>query len=484
MSIIERIKDKIEAVFKDNNKNSKKNCNNRNDVISVSTSVPVREDHDSPHAVKMGPPSDRQSATPSLASELSSESGVLTTAQRAILEQITRSSTSAQRLVIRAQIILTYAQGLAKCQVAKKLKSDRKTVRKWCGRWGEVRDLSAKLESEEIPEKAYRAVIAEALNDASRSGAPVTFTAEQVTHIVALACEIQDGSDGAVSHQTTQHLADEAVKRGFVESVSRSSVGRFLREADLKPHLSRYQLNAPDKNTEEFTQEVRDVCNLYRKTPELHQKGAHVMSTDEKPGIQALERCHNTHPTCPDGIRTQELREYNYERHGTLCLIANFEVATGHIVAPTLGPTRTEKDFVRHIAQTVSRDPQGRWIFITDQLNTHQSESLVKWVAEQCGIKEELGIKGKKGVLTSMKTRKAFLSDLRHRIRFLYTPKHSSWLNQIEIWFSILVRRLLKRGSFFSLKNLKERILKFIDFFNQTMAKAFKWTCTGRPLTT
>ncbi len=152
-------------------------------------------------------------------------------------------------------------------------------------------------------------------------------------------------------------------------------------------------------------------------------------------------------------------------------------------MAPTLGPTRTEVDFVAHIAQTVSHDHTGHWVFVVDQLNTHQSASLVEWVAEECGISEELGTKGTRGIVQSMKTRKAFLSDSEHRIRFVYTPKHASWLNQIEIWFSILVRRLLKRGSFASLEQLKTRILKFIDFFNQTMAKAFKWTYTGRPLT-
>lgn len=203
------------------------------------------------------------------------------------------------------------------------------------------------------------------------------------------------------------------------------------------------------------------------------------MSTDEKTGIQALERAAPTRPMCPGQV---ELQEFEYDRHGTLTLMANFEVATGKIIAPSLGPTRTEADFATHIAQTVALDPAGAWIFVTDQLNTHQSASLVSWVAEQCELSVELGEKGKSGVLKSQASRAEFLRDPAHRIRFIYTPVHTSWLNQVEIWFSILVRRLLKRGNFTSVEDLKAQILAFIDYFNRTMAKPFKWTYAGRPL--
>jgi transposase len=164
-------------------------------------------------------------------------------------------------------------------------------------------------------------------------------------------------------------------------------------------------------------------------------------------------------------------------------LIANLEVATGQVITPSLGPTRTEKDLVAHVRQTIATAPNAEWIFIVDQLNTHQSQGLVRLVAEVCQIDDDLGVKGKSGILQSMKTRKAFLDDEDHRIRFVYTPKHTSWLNQIELWFSILVRKLLKRAGCSSVDDLRQRILKFIDYFNRTMAKPFKWTYDGRPLT-
>jgi transposase len=177
-----------------------------------------------------------------------------------------------------------------------------------------------------------------------------------------------------------------------------------------------------------------------------------------------------------------ERREFEYVRHGTQCLIANFEVATGQVVAPTVGPTRTEADFVAHVDQTVATDPAATWVFLVDNLNTHQSASLVEWVAQQCGLDGDLGVKSKCGILESMSSRTAFLSDPTHRIRFVYTPKHCSWLNQVEIWFSILVRRLLKRSSFASVEALRQRILDFIAYYNRTMAKPFNWTFTGRML--
>ena len=205
-----------------------------------------------------------------------------------------------------------------------------------------------------------------------------------------------------------------------------------------------------------------------------------TLSVDEKTGIQALERTAPDLPMQQGKIRCQE---FEYIRHGTQCLTANWDVVQGGIIRPTIEPTRTEEDFLAHIRQTVESDPSvKKWAFVCDQLNTHQSASLVQWVASLLHSNIELGEKGKAGILQNKETRAAFLADDQHPVYFIYTPKHCSWLNQIEIWFSILARRLLRRGTFISTQDLKEQILRFIDYFNRTMAKPFNWTYNGKPL--
>jgi transposase len=230
---------------------------------------------------------------------------------------------------------------------------------------------------------------------------------------------------------------------------------------------------------EVFDREVRTVCEHYSDALRLHEEGEHVVSTDEKNGIQALERLHPALPMCPGLLERQE---HEYKRHGTRCLFANLEVATGRIIAPSIGPTRTSEDFASHIEKTITTDPKAGWVFVVDQLNIHQSEALVKLVATELGIELELDTKGNLKHIKAMASRRTFLQDPTHRIRFVYTPKHTSWLNQIELWFSILVRRLLKRGTFTSVEDLHRRILEFIEYFNRALAKPFKWTYKGRPL--
>jgi transposase len=405
----------------------------------------------------------------------------LTSVLKQILEKITRCYTNPYWLVLRARIVLYAATGANDSEIARRLDTTPDTTGKWRERWLEAEPRLIAAEAENLDEKVLIGLVEEALSDAARSGAPSTFTPEQLTQVVVVACEDPRESNREISHWTRRELADEMSERKIVDTISPRHVGRILDEADLKPHLSRYWLNNQrDKDPEAFDADVKNVCDRYVIAPTLYEQGTHIVSTDEKTGIQALERKYPTRSMIPGKV---ELREFEYIRHGTLCLIPNLEVATGRIMAPSIGPTRTEQDFVAHVRQTIATDPEATWIFISDQLNTHQSESLVHLVAELCQIEDDLGVKGKSGILQSMKTRKIFLEDESHRIRFVYTPKHTSWLNQVEIWFSILVRKLLKRASFSSLDDLRQRILNFIDYFNRTMAKPFNWTYTGRPLT-
>jgi transposase len=405
---------------------------------------------------------------------------LLSERQGRLLEALVRRSSAPQRLVRRAQIILLLAAGKTFNEVARALGVLRQTVYKWGKRWRRQARQLAEVEAQERSDQALSNRLAGLLLDAYRPGKPATFSPEQIVKLIAVACERPQDSGRPITRWSSRELAAEVVKRGIVKTIARSTISQLLKEAKIKPHLSRYWLNAQPEDEAAFDAQVRIVCALYRQATQLHKLGIHLVSTDEKTGIQALQ---HTYPAKPVRAGQVARIEHEYDRHGTLCLIANFEVATGRIVAPSVGPRRTEADFLAHIQQTVALAPQDPWLFIVDNLNTHQSASVVEWVAHQCGIEADLGVKDSHGILKSMASRAAFLADPNHRVRFVYTPKHTSWLNQIEIWFSILVGRLLKRASFNSIEELQQALINFIDYFNATMAKPFKWTYAGKPLT-
>ena len=222
------------------------------------------------------------------------------------------------------------------------------------------------------------------------------------------------------------------------------------------------------------------MCRVYRSAIAAKET-VRTVSVDEMTGIQALERIAPSLPMRPGKV---ERREFEYVRHGTQALIASFDIVTGK-VGGSIADTRTEADFAAFLeALFASAAPTMGWRIVCDNLDTHMSEAVVRLIARQCGIDAAtLGRKGREGILARKASREAFLRDHSHRITFHFTPKHASWLNQIEIWFSILVRKLLRRASFLSKADLKDHIDRFIAYFNQTMAKPFKWTWAGKPLT-
>jgi len=390
--------------------------------------------------------------------------------ERQGLEILVRRYSTPQQVAQRGRIILAAAAGFNNSQIARRLGLDVDTVRFWRNRWLGLR--AASLEDLSLEDR---------LRDAPRPGAPPRITPEQVCRIVALACDAPSQSGRPISQWTSREIADEVTHQaGYRGADFPTPCRQAAKKGDLKPHLVRYWLTPPD--APDFDAKVSDICELYQDAPALAQAGERVMSTDELTGVQALERKHPSLPLAPGKVQR---REFEYIRHGTRSFIISRDVATGQVVEPYGGPRRTEADFLQHVQGVIAGDATAtRWHFVVDNLNTHRSESLVRWVAEQSGVESDLGQKGKKGILKNRHTRAAFLSKPSHRIVFHYTPKHTSWMNQVEIWLSILVRKLLKRGSFISVDDLHQKVLAFIDYYNRTMAKPFKWTYQGKVLAT
>jgi DDE superfamily endonuclease len=261
-----------------------------------------------------------------------------------------------------------------------------------------------------------------------------------------------------------------ALAQHRLRPLSRSSIWRILEEADLKPHRSVYWLNSHDPD---FESKAQDICQLYRQALRFYQEGRLVICADEKTGMQILQRRYPTQPVQPG---KPEKREHEYIRHGVRALIASFVVATGQVVW-NLGQTRTSADFATHLASVVHQLPEmQRYDWVVDNLNTHWSLDVCRLVAQWCGVPCVAK------ALRRGAQRRAFLSDPTHKHVFHFTPKHGSWLNQVELWLSVLARRFLKRGDFDSAHDFETRLSDYLEIYNTHHAHPYRWTYTGQPL--
>jgi transposase len=306
-----------------------------------------------------------------------------------LLQELSRSRTVAKGMVQRALILVLGVQGLLNEQIAEQVGLNRQQVGVWRQRWREAWESLCAWECTE-PLRLREAIL-DVLSDAPRPGCPGKIPAAQVAQILAVACESPKLSGRPITRWTHRELRDEVVKRKIVERISVAQVGRYLKQSALQPHRSKMWLNTTEKNPETFEREAAPVCRTYRDAPrKAALDGTHTVSVDEATSLQAIERNAPDKSAQPGRVAKQE---FEYTRHGTTTLTAGLDVVTGQVISPTLEATRTEPEFVDHIARTVDLDPTGEWIFIVDNLNTHASESLVKWVAEQCGVPDPLGKK-------------------------------------------------------------------------------------------
>ena len=317
------------------------------------------------------------------------------------------------------------------------------------------------------------------LENKPRSGRPCEFTPEQICLVIKIALEKPEDSQRPISYWTAREISEEAINRNIIDYISASTVSNLLRKIDIRPHKSRYWLNPKIIDEATFRKEIKEICDIYGNVKKLKEENTIVVSIDEKTGMQATQRIAPDKPVRKGSVAKLE---FEYKRHGTQCLIPSFEVLTGKILNYHIGLTRTEDVFVEHIKNTINTSPDSNWIIVMDQLNTHKSESLVRLFAEINSYKCSLGEKGKNGILENQKTRMEFLTKKHQKIRIQYTPKHCSWMNQIEIWFGIFHRKTLNRKSFKSINELVQRTQDFIEYYNKTMAKPFKWTYQGKPL--
>jgi DDE superfamily endonuclease len=289
--------------------------------------------------------------------------------------------------------------------------------------------------------------------------------------VISLASSTTDEQNCPATRWALDDLAATLINQtAHALAMSRSTIWRTLDEADLKPHRSVYWLNSHDPD---FDAKAQAICKLYLEAPVMYQQGRLVICSDEKTGMQALGRPHPTQPAEPG---KPARREQDYIRYGTRAFIASFIVPTGEVIGD-LGPTRTSMDFAAHLSHVAGRFPEiTGFDWVLDNLNTHWSLEVCRVIAKLCDVPFV------PAHLETGQQRRAFLTDTTHKHVFQFTPTHGSWLNQVELWFSVLGRRFLKRGDFASMADFEARLLAFVEDYNRRHAHPYRWTYAGTPL--
>ncbi len=393
---------------------------------------------------------------------------ILSCQERDLLTKLANSQASEHRLVLRASIILEAASGSSSRQIARELNLHHKTVARWRSRYLERR------------QDAPQAGVILWLSDGKRTGRKPDFAPEFWVDVLKIATMDPNELGRPITHWTSQEIADEIVLGGSTGSIHRATVSRFLKECQLKPHRVHEWMNR--KADPNFDVQAAKVKSLLKNAGDVGRATKTkcresdilpeeiTLSFDEKTGMQAKERIAADHPMIPGYPQKQE---FEYERHGTLGLLAFMDVESGRI-SGQMRETRTNQDTAEvlgdHVHALLNQGAKKVRI-IMDQLNTHWSKDMVYRVAELSGSPTLEDDQIKTG-----EQRRQWLSKPNKAVVFCYTPKHASWLNPIEIWFGVLARKVLRRGSFKSKDELAERVKSFISYYNDKLAHPYRFS--------